>query len=205
MAVTLILEDGSGLTNSNSYIDPDYCDTHFTQKGTNPADWHPTPDPDTGGVLELKKAACIAASQFVDFMFRPKFKGGKVTKMQAMAWPRVGARIDEGQSDGSGVWIGGYYGGFGGRFLIDANEIPDMLKKCCAEFALVGLGLGNWQFVGNMAPDIQPEDWVQQETLKGLSTTYVQGRPMYTLNRMAQLFLNPILQTTGPVVPMVRG
>lgn len=83
MAITLIVEDGSGLPNANSYLSIEEADEFLS------VDFHKSQawvefDDDT-------KALLIAnATRYLDDNYQ--FYGKRATKTQALEWPRHGAR-----------------------------------------------------------------------------------------------------------------
>ena len=80
MAV-LVIEDGTGKTDSNTYVDEAGLTTYATDRGItlNAAD-------DTAKAALLIKA--------MDYIEAQPFKGGKFTDEQALQWPRYSVVID---------------------------------------------------------------------------------------------------------------
>lgn len=75
--MTLVVEDGTGVTNADSYISIASADTYHTAMG-NPA-WGLADDAD-------KEPALRRATQYVDTQYQ--FRGSQLTSTQALAWPR---------------------------------------------------------------------------------------------------------------------
>ncbi len=76
--MTLIVEDGTGLANSNSYCSEDTLDTYCDDRGITLAD----------GDAE---AALIRATAWIDNTYRTRFQGWPVNlRAQALQWPRIG-------------------------------------------------------------------------------------------------------------------
>lgn len=72
----MVVEDGSGLSNSNSYASEDAFETYCDDRGVTPAD----------GDAE---AALIRATQWIDNTYRARFPGSRVNgRDQALEWPR---------------------------------------------------------------------------------------------------------------------
>ena len=111
MALTLTVEDGTGLTNSNAYATVDegdiYHDTHLYRSA-----W-------VGASAQDKIRSLVMATRLLDENYI--WIGDKMNSNQALRWPRVGA------SDRDG-------------FLIDTDEIPVILKNATIEFARLLLG-----------------------------------------------------------------
>ena len=74
---TIVVEDGTGKTNSNSYISAADLDTYATDRGVTIA-----------GTKE------ILLIQAMDYIEAQNFKGVKGTDAQALQWPRYGVSID---------------------------------------------------------------------------------------------------------------
>jgi len=102
----MIVETGSGLTNSNSYVSLDDADIYHEMR-LHVTDW-------TGSNDDTKEAALMWASSLLDQLV--DWYGSKYTEAQAMRWPR------------SGVYdIDGY--------AIGSSEIPQFLKDATSEYA----------------------------------------------------------------------
>lgn len=78
----LVVEDGTGKEDSNSYADLTYADSYFAV-GNN-ATW-------ASYSIGARKSALIKAGEYIDLR---EFIGQKNTAAQAMQWPRTGARVD---------------------------------------------------------------------------------------------------------------
>lgn len=75
--MTLIVEDGTGLTNSNSYVSVVELDSFAGDRGlTLPA------------TTEEKETLLINATMYLESF---KYKGSRNTKEQALSWPRTNA------------------------------------------------------------------------------------------------------------------
>jgi hypothetical protein len=76
----LIVEDGTGLANANSYVSlADADDYHLIRGNT------------VWGTLgnERKTQLLILAADYITYMFGPHFIGKKAVSTQALAWPRI--------------------------------------------------------------------------------------------------------------------
>ena len=91
MAFTV--EDGTGLPDANSYVDVDFADSYFQERGITA--W-------TGGD-EAKQAWLIQATDYIEQVFAWRFVGVKMTEEQGLAWPRRGAVSREGVQLTDGV------------------------------------------------------------------------------------------------------
>lgn len=105
--MSFVVEDGSGLSDSNSYGTVEEADAYFTDRLI--ADW---PGEDSE---EIKQAALIKATDYIEGRFGSLFIGIKASSSQSLSWPRI------------------YAGNF------DEDEIPIKLKKANFEYALRAL------------------------------------------------------------------
>lgn len=78
----LIVEDGSGKDDANSYVDLAYADNYFSIR--NNSTWQ------AYNIVE-RKSALIKGAAYVD---QSNFIGTKKTAIQSMQWPRYNAKVD---------------------------------------------------------------------------------------------------------------
>ena len=217
--VSLVYESGLGINNSNSYVDVPLqtyadgsqfgADQYFTDRlgsGTGNTTWFPPAptngDPDPNA--DIKRGCLIKATFFLDYYWRAWFKGQKKTQPQSLCWPRVGATIDEGAYDTAVVFWPGY-GKSISSFIIGTQEIPIQVKMCCAELASRSAVLGNFQYPGELAPDITGDDFVQSERIGPIEVTYRRDKPSITILRFCEMLLAPIVRGGGGSIPLARG
>lgn len=87
--MALIVEDGTGLTGSNSYADLAYADTYFLDRGV--TEW--------GAATEANRtSALIRASEYVDIRFASNLRGYKQfpDNPQSMEFPRIASGVTTG-------------------------------------------------------------------------------------------------------------
>ena len=84
--MTLIIEDGSGRADANSYADPAFADGYHGLRGR--SDW-------SAATVEAREAALIKATDCLDAAHA--FRGHPETQGQALAWPRCCAEDDSGR------------------------------------------------------------------------------------------------------------
>lgn len=75
--MTIVVEDGTGLSDANAYVSVDYINTYATQR--NNANWT--------GIDSKKEGAIITATQYIDATF--DFKGTLSSTTQALSFPRT--------------------------------------------------------------------------------------------------------------------
>jgi hypothetical protein len=93
--LTFVVEDGTGLQNSNSYCDVDTADAYHDDRNND--DW-------ASGAPGDKEGALVRATQYIEGVYRGRWPGTRVKysqffdnyKFQALAWPRWGAYDVEG-------------------------------------------------------------------------------------------------------------
>ncbi len=109
MAATFVVEDGTGLSNANSYLSVAEADTYHENHSGSSA-W-------CSANQANKEKALRLATQYLDVQYCNRWKGYRANEGQALTWPRTYAYDDDGYS-------------------YDSNEIPQRLKNACAELAL---------------------------------------------------------------------
>jgi hypothetical protein len=105
--MNFIVEDGSGKTDSNSYVGIDFVDSYHEDIGNSSWDNYSLP---------VKQQGCVKATQFIDLSF--SFSGIKNTREQALEFPRAES-IDR------------------NGYEIPDDEVPVEIKKATAECALL--------------------------------------------------------------------
>jgi len=109
MAATFVVEDGTGLSNANSYLSVADADTyHDNHSGS--TDW-------SGATQANKEKALRLATQYLEVRYDGRWKEYRTNEDQSLAWPR--AYVYD---------VDGYYYG--------TDEIPQCLKDATAELAL---------------------------------------------------------------------
>lgn len=83
----MIVEDGTGLTDSNSYVSVDFADNYFLVR--NVSEWNDLE-------ISVKESALIRATDYVDNIFQ--WHGKKLSTEQALRFPRINLVDYEGNS-----------------------------------------------------------------------------------------------------------
>lgn len=106
--MALIVETGSGLSNSESYCSVSFADSYFNSKAN--LSWSTLS-------TSQKEAALREATSFLTERYRNSWKGLRVYSAQALDWPRSGVRTDS--------------------FVdVPTFSVPVEVQKACAELAL---------------------------------------------------------------------
>lgn len=111
MAITLILEDGTGLATSNTFASSAEGDTYHEAHLYATA-W-------TGATSGNKDIALAMATRLLDAHL--EWHGSRSSSTQALGWPRVGSTTKDG-------------------VLLASDEVPAQVKNATVEFARVLLG-----------------------------------------------------------------
>ncbi len=114
MAITLIVEDGTGKVDANAYIS--MADTDLYHDDRFSSGWK--------GSEEARESAILRATEFIDREW--VFQGDKAfpETPQALSWPRVGVYDEDAQ-------------------LVDSDSVPLAVQHATAELALVVLCKGD--------------------------------------------------------------
>ncbi len=105
----LIVEDGSGRADAESYISVAEANTYFLANGE-PASWMQARD-------DRKETALRVATRSLNLLYYGKWSGIKASAGQALAWPRMSVYDADG-------------------FVLLTNTLPPMLKAATAALAL---------------------------------------------------------------------
>lgn len=101
------VEDGTGVAGANSYASVAYANEFFADRGN--TSWQ--------GLDAVKQGHLIQATDYIEMLFARRFIGEMADPAQALSWPRTatGDYLDVAYAD---------------------NEIPDILKGACCQYAL---------------------------------------------------------------------
>ena len=108
--MSLVVEDGTGLSTAESYVSVADADTYHALWGN--AGWT--------GSTAVKEVALRRAARYLDATYGQTWQGSRVNSDQALNWPRFGAYTREG-------------------FNIGSDALPASLVTACAEMALLAL------------------------------------------------------------------
>jgi hypothetical protein len=133
--MTLIVEDGTGLSNSESYVSVVDCISYCTRQGL------------TFDIsLNDPEAALRRAAQFLDYTFRMRFPGTRAKRRaQALEWPRIGAYYYNPDTVGNlpyfigqnNTYFATYVESFWPYDIIDSMTLPiEIVNATCQAAAL---------------------------------------------------------------------
>lgn len=135
--MALTVETGTVVAGAESYVSVADCDTYHSNRGN--AGW--------SGINAVKEAALRKATAYIDGKYRSRWKGGKVSTIQPLCWPRWGVE------DADGI------------FLSNAT-IPPRLKDAVCEAALRSL-------TADLAADVEPG--IKRQKVDVIETEYFGG------------------------------
>ena len=107
--MTLIVENGTGLSTAESYISVADADARHTALGNTA--W--TGDDAT------KEKALRRATQHMEGAYRQRWRGTRLLRAQALSWPRYGAEVD--------------------GWAIESTVVPTEVANACADLAVKAL------------------------------------------------------------------
>lgn len=108
--MAFVVEDGTGVAGANSYVSVAYADEYFADRGR--TDW--------AGTDAVKQGKLIEATDYIETLYARRFIGEMADPAQPLSWPRTGT----------------------GDYLDVAfadDEIPEVLKKACCQYAIQAL------------------------------------------------------------------
>lgn len=106
MPIVLVVEDGSGDSDANAYIEAAYADTYHGNRLN--SYW-------AALSADQKAASIIKATDYLDKRFIRRYRGDRMVFDQALGWPRIGAYDND-------------------RYAL--MDVPRQIQKACAEYAL---------------------------------------------------------------------
>lgn len=80
--MAIVVEDGSGLANADSYLSVDDADTFHAAQG-NPSTWSTSTTPQ-------KEAALRQATLYMDSRYGQRWLGRRINSTMSLRWPRTG-------------------------------------------------------------------------------------------------------------------
>jgi hypothetical protein len=169
--MALVVEDGTGLSGANAYVDVAFVTTYLSLRGD--ADWA---DLDTVD----QEAAIVRATYALDYQYRDAWKGIRKTATQARAWPRIKTKDDLTTLlvDDEGYDI--------------ANDtVPVAVQNACAEVAKIET---TQRFI---TQEITRDDMVKVEKIGPLTTEWFEGTPATSVFPHIDGILDTVTSSSG--------
>lgn len=189
--MSLVVEDGTGIANAESYVAVADCATYATNHGLS----FPTTD----------EAACEAAlrraTSAIDNRYRPRFVGYRTKRhVQRLEWPRTGAYYYTPQAgDMPFGMLGGYGYGYGYGYglyeydQITANQIPVEITDATCEAAIRELATP-----GILTPDLKRGNAIKSLKAGSVSLEYEGNAPRTTVFIRIDQALSALLTPPAP-------
>lgn len=172
--MSLIVEDGTGKSDADSYISVDYADTYHAKYGN--TSW-------ASLTTENKAVYLRRATDYMVGKYRLRWKGQRTLLTQALDWPRFGVIVEDAK----------YY--TYGSFQIDQNTVPNEIKNACAELALRAS-------IGALFKDQGQK--VLSKSVGPISVTYDKDSPAQKRYTQVDAMLGPFLSGSGMTMKLAR-
>ena len=175
--MTLIVEDGTGRSDAESYASVDFTDAYHLARGNTL--WA------TLNATE-KEQALRRATEFMGESYRLRWAGYRTTDAQALDWPRY----EVPRKDGPGGYAScpSYY---------DSQSVPDEVTRACAALAFKAAG-------GDLAPDLGQA--VKRKKVGPIEIEYADYSPQTKRYRSIDMILAPLMKGSGGLsISLVRA
>lgn len=181
--MALIVEDGTGKADAESFISVADANTYHTARGNSA--WAALAS-DTVREQMLRKAA-----DYMEQVYRMRWKGQRVTATQALSWPRAWVSREDYYRTGSVPPVS-----IDGSFYYASDEVPTEVARACAELALRAID-------SDLAEDLGVP--VTSETVGPISVTYAAGARQTKTYRAIDAMLSPFLEGAGGQLKVSRA
>lgn len=184
MALILVKENGTGLSNANSYADAvdgeDYHEAHLYNSA-----W-------TGASAATKEAALVMATRLIDGSYQ--FNGYRASDTQALQWPRQHCPDPDKLTSAWSAQFGI------ARPEFDSDKIPKILVDATCEVA-------RELIKADSTDAVEGEGISRLSIADAISIQFDKKDKQPTISRTAQLFLNKLgnyLPRSGGMTKLVR-
>lgn len=176
--MALIVEDGTGRADAESYSSVADATTYLTARGME-ATWNAL-------ASDGAREQCLRkATDYMQQVYGSQWKGYKASDEQALDWPRTLVEIED--SPGS-LYPGGHQ-------YYENDEIPARVKNACILLALKAAS-------ADLLPDLErAKDKVQ---VGSIAVEYSQTSPQTKRYSAIAHLLKPLLKAVGGSVSLVR-
>lgn len=167
--MSLIVEDGTGKSDAESYISVADADTYFTNRGN--ATW-------AALTTQQKEESLRKAADYMLQAYGLRWSGVRVLDTQALDWPRYNVP----RKDAAAMSYG--------QPFYDSHAVPAPVARACAELAVRASA-------ADLSPDQAAQ--VKSETVGPISVVYADGARQDTFYKAVDQMLAPFLQGGGSV------
>ena len=182
--MSLITEDGTGLSNAESYTSVAEALAYHAKRGN---------DLWATMTTTQQEQALVRATDYMLQEYRMRWLGRRVLTTQTLDWPRVGVVIEDFNGSQSFGNMGSY-----GLFQVSYIIVPIEVKNACAVLALKAAA-------GELASDLEQK--VTEEIIGPITTKYDDYSPAFTRYRSVDNMLRAYLTSGGNknMMKMVRS
>lgn len=178
--MTLIVEDGTGLVNADSYISVADATTYHANFANTL--WPTLPE-------ATQEAYLRQATQYMVGVYRLRWLGKRVSVTQSLDWPRIGVNLKDTAS---------YYIDMRTSYIVPSNIVPVQVATACAILALkVATQPGN-----DLSPDLDQR--TISEKVGVIQVDYDKMSPQYRRFRNVDLMLNIYLDGSNGLTQRVN-
>jgi hypothetical protein len=186
--MTLVVEDGTGKANAESYVSVADCAAYATKRALS---FPGTDVPNSEAALRL-------ATAFIDNTYRARFTGYRTyRRAQALEWPRVGAYVYIPNNSSDMAYAGGYDPAYD---YIGQNEIPVEIINATCEAAI-----REFTTPGTLSPDLDRGNAVKRLKAGSVEIEYGASATATTTFQTIDLALSGLLRSDAMGVRAVRG
>lgn len=168
----LVVEDGTALSNADSYLSTADCDTYHTNHG-DPASW-------SSATTAKKEEALRLATQYLDATYGGRWRGRRNELEQSLDWPRIEVFDRDG-------------------FLLASDALPTALVNATAEMALRYVELGSSLIPDLDTPGSIKSERVKLEGIEE-EIEYLGGRTQTVQYRMVDMLLRDLITSGNRIV-----
>lgn len=180
--MALITEDGTAKVDAESLASVAYADTYHDKRSN--AAWAALSTGD-------KEANLRKATDYIEEVYRSRWKGTRLTASQALSWPREWVVREDFYSTGLTP-----PDSVDGSFYYPSDIVLPEVQRACAELALRAS-------TGELAPDLDRP--TTSEQVGPIAVTYAVGAREYVRYRAIDNLLAPFLTATGNSMKIVRA
>lgn len=177
--MALVVEDGTGKSNADAYISLEDAEAYHASRGNT-----------TWGDVDDQEACIRKATDYIDQVYRPQWKGSRVSATQSLDWPRNYVFVDP-VADIVPLSLFEYSN------MVPADSVPDAVQRACAELALRANA-------GSLLADLT--QGVLRESVGPITVVYDKSSPARVRYPSIDAMLAPYLKCSGgAMVSLVRS
>lgn len=182
--MALIVEDGTGKADAESYISVTDADTYFSNRGN--ATWAALTN-------TVKEQLLRKGTDYMVQVYRLRWKGTRVSATQALDFPRNFMEREDYEASS----INGYQM-LGGNYYYPSDDVPIEIAHACAELAYKANS-------GDLSPDLSRS--TIREKVDVIEVEYDKSQPQYVRYRAIDNMVAPYLAegSSGSIRRVVRS